>query len=205
MPFCIRCSTFNCDIPGLISISVNSSSSVRPAEDQHCGTVATEGKYIPGPAIINATFNAYAFDPGSNDKWLGSRCRGSAQASQSNIQRYDAVTDKWWLIPSKIHKAQIVGQIGFCSLGQVFFSGHTLESNSSNGVTIATEMGIDIGADFSYAGPPFGVSIPDLNPWRMSIGTGADSGYISSFQANVDFPQPATVSYTFEFPLSKTE
>lgn len=200
MSFCIRCSSFNCGgSEGLISISVTPNSSVRPLDDKPCSNSTIEDEYIPGPGLISVSFTAYAFTAGE-DKWLNSRCKGTAQASQTNIQRYDSNTDKWWLIPSRIHRAQIQGVIGFCSLKQTFFTGSIAESQIANGASLTTEVSVEIGAELTYSGPPLGITIPDLEPYTVNLGE-AMVGYISSFSASVDFPNPATCSYTFELPI----
>lgn len=204
MPFCIRCSTFNCnDSVGLISLTMSPSSSVRPVEDADCSP-SNANQYIPGPSLVNVQINAYAFAPGE-DKWLDSRCKGSASAGQTNIQRYDYKTDKWWFIPSKAHRAQINGQIGKCFLGQVFFEGVIAESQVLQGTSITTELGTQIGAQFSYTGHPLPVSIPDLTPYTLDLGTGQvlRAGFINSVNINVDFPSPATITYNFDFPLDQ--
>lgn len=204
MPFCIRCSDFNCGgSVGLISVSLSPSSSVRPVDDADCDPESSSN-YVPGPSLISAQITAYAFAPGE-DKWLESRCKGSASASQTNIQKYDYKTDKWWFIPSKSHRAEIRGQIGKCSLGQVFFEGAVADSQILNGTSITTELGIQIGAEFSYIGHPLPVNIPDLVPWTLDLGVGQvlTAGFINSITVNVDFPNPATVTYNFDFPLDQ--
>lgn len=204
MSFCIRCSTFNCsNSVGLISINISPSSSVRPAEDADCSP-SESTQYIPGPSIVNVQINAYAFAPGE-DKWLETRCKGSAQAGQTNIQRYDYKTDKWWFIPSKVHRAQINGTIGKCSLGQVFFEGIIADSQILAGTSITTELGVQIGAEFRYTGHPLAVNIPDLEPYELDLGVGQvlKAGYINSININVDYPSPATVTYNFDFPLDQ--
>jgi hypothetical protein len=199
--FCIRCSEFNCGgSEGLISISVSPTSSVRPLDDKACSNSTSQDEYIPGPGLLSVSVTAYAFGQGE-DKWLSSRCKGSAQASQTNIQRYDATTDKWWLLPSKVHRAQIQGVIGSCSLKHVFFTGSIAESQIANGASITTEMGLEIGAELTYNGAPMEITIPDLEPYTISLGGDQLVGYISSFSVSVDFPNPATCSYTFELPI----
>lgn len=208
MTFCIRCSPFNCNgSQGLISVAVSPSSSVRPTDDDTCQTEganigsSSSSEYIPGPGIINVQIVAWAFAQG-DDKWLNSRCKGSAQAGQTNIQRYDFTTDKWHLIPSKVHRAQINGVIGNCSLGQVFFTGSTADSQIINNSSITTELGVQIGAEFSYTGYPLAINVPDLKPYRISLGTGdLDSGYINSVNVSVDYPTPAVITYNFDFPI----
>jgi len=181
-------------------------SSVRVAEDDTCSTGSDTVDYIPGPATASVTINAYAFEKGQ-DKWLGRTCKGQAQASQSNTVRYDGTTDKHIMIPTKIHRAQIVGDLGdSVSLGKVFFKGVNVEANTPNGVAITTEMETWLGAEFSYIGAPLPIQIPDLKPYSINIGeSSTDLAYIASISVNMDFPQPATVSYTFEFVLPKSE
>lgn len=209
---------------GLISVNIAPSSSVRAIADGSCGGGGNGGSlievlpgntgtstitvdYIPGPVVINATINAYAFEAGG-DKWLGSRCKGSAQASQSNIQKYDYCDDKYYLIPSRNHTAQIQGVVGdSVTLGKTFFplpgQGDISIANSQliNSISITTEESIEIGAIMSYTGPPMAVTIPDLNPYTLNLGGDVKSGFIKGISINVDFPNPATISYSFEFSL----
>lgn len=122
------------------------------------------------------------------------------------MQRYDAKTDKWWLIPTKVHKAQIAGDLQNVSMGKTFFSGSTIEAQSFNGASIATELGVDLGAEFKYTGSPYAIDIPDLSPWTIDLSSNQITGaFINSVSINVDFPSPATITYTFEFPINQGE
>lgn len=207
MPFCIRCSTFNCNnSSGLISVNFAMNSSARVAEDDNCksgGTAPLE--YIPGPGTGTVSFTAYAFEAGQ-DKWLGSKCKGQAQASQSNIIKYDGKTDRYYLIPTKIHKAQIAGDLGnSVTLDKVFFKGTSADSSNANGATITSELEVWLGAGFHFVGPPMSIDLPDLEPYTINIGSNTTEALISSVNVSVDFPQPAVITYTFEFPLEKED
>jgi len=231
MPFCIRCSPIDCGVDGLISISMSPASNVRYVDDDECSSglgsnpalsetfpeqntitevsVGTGGVdsdvdtgYIPGPAKLNVTINAYAFSVGS-DKWLGSRCKGTAQASQTNHTRYDSVTDKWYIIPSRNHTASIQGDPGSAvSLGKIFFEGSTANSQILNNTSITTELGIQIGAELSYSGFPLSVTVPNMQAYRLTGIGESGVGFLTGVSLNVDYPQsPATISYSFEFML----
>jgi len=213
MGFCIRCSAFNCNNSvGLISVSVSPNSSVRPVDDDSCVVGGGSNQYISGPGVVNVQFVSYAFGPGE-DKWLDSRCKGSAQAGQTNIQRYDFTTDKWWFIPTKVHRAQINGVIGpsvngnpaKISLGQTFFMGSAASSQSQNGTSITTEESVEIGAIFNYSGFPVPITVPDLTAWRVDLGQGQvlNNGFINSVNVSVDYPSPATITYSFDFPIDQ--
>ena len=202
MPFCIRCSTFNCGVNGLTSVSITPNSSVRAVDDEICNPTLS-GIYIPGPGTVSVQINAWAFTTGT-DRWLNSRGKGQAQASQTNIMRYNFKDDKYWFIPTKSHRAQIAGCIGNCSLDQVMFSGSQADMQTANGASLTTELGVIIGAGFHYTGAPQEISIPDLKSWQLDMGSGAQVGYLESFTASVDFPNPATVSYSFSFPIDNS-
>lgn len=207
--YCIRCSPYVCvGSKGLISIDMSINSNVTYLDDDECLVGGLSNQFIPGPAVGSITFNAYAFEPGK-DKWLGSKCKGSAQASQTNILRYGALEPggeaRYFFIPSKNHKAQLTGDIGadYCSLEKVFYSGKIANSQASNGSSISTEMGTQLGANLSYKGFPLAVTIPNLNSYTISdIVEPTVTAYISSFNVSVDFPNPATVSYTFDFLIN---
>jgi hypothetical protein len=201
MTFCIRCSEYTCGGVGLISINMSSNSSVRYNEDEDCSLPGEKLDFIPGPATGTVSVVSYAFGPGE-DKWLGSRCKGQASANQNNTIKYDLCTDKYYLIPSKSHTAQITGLIGAVTLGKVFYEGRTVESTLVNGVSITTELGVAMGAELTYEGHPLPVTIPDLEPYTIDFGEPA-TGFLSSLAVSVDYPNPATVTYTFEFPLNK--
>ena len=181
-------------------------SSARVAEDDNCKSGgSTDLDYIPGPGTGTVSLTAYAFDAGG-DKWLGSKCKGQAQASQSNIIKYDGKTDNYYLLPTKVHRAQIAGDLGdSVTLEKIFFKGRNIDSLAPNGATITTELEVWLGAGFSFNGPPMSISIPDLSPYTIDIGEGTQRAFISSVSVNVDFPQPATITYTFEFPLDKQD
>ena len=203
MPFCLRCSDFDCQTTGLISISTTPNSSVKPIEDDGCQPIGGGNQYVPGPGSVSVGITAYAFELGQ-DKWLGSRCKGSVQASQTNILKYDAITDKWWFIPSRIHRAQIQGDVGgSCTLGNVMFEGTVADAQLMNGVSITTEMGVQIGAVLNYTGAPLPLSLPDLNTYTINL-KGNHTGYLSSFSLTVDYPTPAVVNYGFECMLDNT-
>lgn len=206
MPFCIRCSPYSCgDLEGIISVNLSMNSSVRPAiYDPACGggSGAVEEKYIPGSATGVFSITAYAFKRGE-DPWGDIRCRGQAQASQSNIVKYDLLTKQNWVIPSRVHRAEIAGDVGaFCSLDLVLFEGSRVDSTLVNGVTITSEIGVQIGGQLSYYGNPLNIKIPTLTPFTL-LGDKTEHAYINSFSFSVDYPnQPPTVSYSFEFPLA---
>lgn len=216
MSFCIRCGPSPCPGAGIISMNVTSSSSARALDPDSCtpGSDATT-EYIPGPSVGNLTIQAYAFGSGDSDKWGGTKCKGTAQASQSNIQRYDSRTNTWYIIPSKIHKAQITGGLiealssdkgpvsgSIISMKKVFYKGETYESQITNGISITTQMTTVLGAEFSYSGPPIAVDIPDVKGSYSIASAGIVGARISSISLSVEYPSnPITVSYTFEFPL----
>jgi hypothetical protein len=164
MPFCIRCAPYNCgSIEGVISLNINMNSNVRPViEDPSCGGGSGDPteKYIPGSSTATFSLSAYAFKRGENP-WGNLRCKGQAQASQSNIVKYDLITKKFWIIPSRVHRAEIAGDIGeFCKIDQILFEGSRVDSNLVNGVTITSELGVQIGGQFSYMGNPLKIKIP---------------------------------------------
>ncbi len=209
MPYCLRCSTYVChNSRGLISIDISVNSNViYLSDDDDCISGGISDEYIPGPILGNVTFNAYAFSQGQ-DKWLGSNCRGNAQATQTNIIKYGTPTPggvaKYYLIPSKNHKAQITGFIDsqYCSLDKKFFSGTIANSQVSNGISISTEMGTDVGSTLRYNGFPMSIVVPNLTAYKISgVVTPDVVAYISSLNISVDFPNPATISYTFDFLL----
>lgn len=203
MPFCIRCSEYTCGGVGLISINMTSNSSVRYNEDEECSLPGEHLDFIPGPATGSVSINAYAFGPGE-DKWLETRCKGQAQANQSNILKYDLCTDKYYFIPSKTHSAQITGTIGKVRLGKVFYTGRVADSTLVNGISISTELGVQMGAELEYEGHPLPIKVPDLEPYTIDFGD-PRTGFLNSININVDFPEPATVTYTFDFPLADVE
>lgn len=120
------------------------------------------------------------------------------------MQRYDFNTDKWWLIPTKIHKAQITGDLSssVVSMEKTFFHGTSFDSQVNNGISISTEMETILGANLHYNGPPVPISIPDLESYKIQLGDNFIRGaFINSININVDFPTPATITYSFDFPI----
>lgn len=203
MPYCLKCAALPCgESTGLISMNFSMNSSIRAADDCFNTGLPTDMPYIPGPATGSFTSTYYAFEQGQ-DKWLGSRCKGQAQASQTNVLRYDYCTDKYWLIPTKVHKAQIAGDLGDkVSLKKVFFKGSNIESQATQGMSIATEMETWLGAELAFTGNPLPLTIPTLNPYQIYTGNIA---YASSINISVDYPNnPGVVSYTFDFMLDKS-
>jgi hypothetical protein len=165
--------------------------------------MGTGNIYIPGPGSVNISITAYGFEMGQ-DKWLGSRCKGIVEANQTNILRYDAITDMWWFIPSRIHRASIKGDVGgSCTLGQVMFDGTVADAQVQNGVSITTEMEVQIGAYLQYTGAPYALNIPDLEMYTINL-QGPHVGHIASFGLTVDYPTPAVVTYGFECLLNST-
>lgn len=85
-----------------------------------------------------------------------------------------------------------------------FFSGSSFDSQIVNGSTISTEMETILGAGFHYNGPPVAISIPDLESYKIELGTTSIRGaFINSVNINVDFPNPATITYSFDFPINE--
>lgn len=157
-------------------------------------------EFIPGPVTGSLTITAYAFAQGS-DRWLGTRCRGSAQASQTNILKYDSNSCSYILIPSKNHSAQITGDLinkpEIVSLVKSFCESTNMQTLSLNGPGIAQLVNTRIGSELKYKGLPMEISLPDLNAYRLFD---RFTGYLSSFNLDVDFPNnPAIATYTYEF------
>jgi hypothetical protein len=83
------------------------------------------------------------------------------------------------------------------------FNGTVAEASLHNGASITTEMGVQIGAILNYTGAPLSVTIPDLNAYTINL-LDAHTGYLSSFNLTVDYPQVAMCSYGFECMLDAT-
>lgn len=202
MVYCIRCSNWSCGGEGIISVSMSTNSSVKPIDSDICNNTIKNKEYIPGPGSVSITLTAYA-GKGDN-KWAGSSCKGSAQGSQTNILKYDGISDRWWFIPSRVHRAQIVGDVGnYCDLGKELFLGTVSDSQVVNGISISTEMVVRIGSELKYTGSPLALELPDLNSYTIDLNNDKIEGYLSSFTFNVDYPSPAIVSYTFDCMLSQ--
>jgi hypothetical protein len=245
MPYCIKCTDFDCDIDGLISLNWSTRGSVQaihnictsrgdrggsnlpktgpgdtpdvPIDYVERGPnpsiagsdvtiAASDGSaFVPGATTGSVSLTAYAFSQGG-DKWLGSKCAGNIQASQSNIIKYGLYgstfdNGKYFIIPTKNHSAQVTGDIGeeYYSLN-VKCTTTSYNARLQGGATIPTEMETFIGGEFAYLGQPFGIEMPDLTPY-VWFDDDAFTSYISGFNAQVDFPSPATVTYTFQFVL----
>lgn len=194
------CSPIVCDIEGIFSINFSSSTRSRVAD---CGEDNTDLKYLPGAAVGTVSLSAWAFSKNDSDKWLGSRCRGSAQGSQSNIQRFDYGTKKWWIIPTKMHGAQIVGDLTAASLGQVFFTGTAADTQINNGIVLGYQMQIQMGAELSIKAGAFDINLPDLDAYNIEP-IGVEECYLNSVSASVDYPNPATITVSYDFMLKQS-
>lgn len=206
MPYCLKCSALPCgEDTGLISMGFSMNSSIRPI-DEACSEENPDIPFLPGPSTANITLTHYAFKQGE-DKWLGSRCKAQASASQTNVLKYDYLTNKYWYIPTKVHKAQIAGDFGDkVFLDKVFYKGVNVESQATAGMTIASQLEVWLGAGFNYNGSPMPVHLPDLSPYTIKVGEVEKFGYINAMSVSTEYPNtPAVVTYSFEFMLEKEE
>lgn len=201
MSFCIRCSDAPCDEAGIISVNWNTRGTAKPVG----GTCSTgnggDDDYIPGPVNGSVSIQAYAFGEGASDLWLGSKCITQAQASQSNILKYNGKDDSYLIIPSSINSGSISGDpIPGLSLKTTCANTEEIKMNLLAGsVSITSVLGTDVGYGLSYDGFPYSVSFPDLNPYKV---LGQEGCYRSGFSLNVDFPNtPAQVTYSWQFIL----
>lgn len=197
MPYCLRCIPFSCGgSTGLISINWSTSNNLSLI-DPDCGPGSPSEKELLGPTTGTVSINAYAFSAGS-DRWAGSRCQGSAQASQTVIMKYDANTDKHYLIPSKNHSAQITGDVGNLATIETVCTTTSVDSKIVSNTTITTQLETQLGKNFKYNGEPLAVEIPFLGSYEVF----GQRSFLTNISLSVDFPsQPATVTYTFQFIL----
>jgi len=192
------CTPIVCDTEGVFSINYSSSTRARVAD---CGgDGGPDIKYLPGAAVGNVSISAWAFKKGG-DKWLGSKCRGSVQGSQTNIQRFDYITKRWWIIPTRMHGAQITGDITAASLGQVFFRGTAADTQINNGIVLGYQMQVQVGAELGISAGAFRISLPELQSYKISF-VGVEEGYINSVNASAEYPNPAVISVSFDFILN---
>lgn len=156
---------------------------------------------VPGPVTGSISITAYAFSAGKGrDIWNEIRCTGQAQASQSLQYKYDLITNKHYIIPTKDHSAQLTGNTpSTISISNVCTT-TTLNSSIVNGITLTTEMGTYLGSNLRYTGEPLPVSFPDQSAYTVFS---QKNCFLSSFSYNVDFPtSPAIVNYVFQYILS---
>ena len=221
MPFCVRCVPFGCggSSQGIISLEWSTRGSLTYVPND-CNkppsvadSTADSDEYIVGPVLGEVSLNTYAFVKGQ-DRWLGSRCMAQVQGSQVLTQKYDMDTEEYYLIPSKSNSGQISGDIdsSIASLGEVKCVTKTYKSNLVNGATVATEMETYLGGDLQYNGYPIAFEFPlietafqfDLSYgsiFSTSFNISSMKTFLTSFNLNVNFPEPAVASYSFQFIL----
>lgn len=185
MAFCI-CKPFSCESEGLISVSIQGSSSSRliPGTNTVIGAAATGNINIVG----------YAFNKGE-DKWLGVRCPSSAQGNQTHQVRYNGCDDNYVIIPSSINTAVLVGD----DMDGVTFSQYTNcgtivgeTAGLQNGVTVVQETVTRFGHSLSFKDFELG----DTQAKKVF---GAEPAYLQSLTITSSFPQPATFSVSYQF------
>lgn len=212
MPFCIRCVPYICDIPGLISLEVSSRSNLMFI-NKECSDpfpsidplgCSENNCYLKGPAVGNINVSAYAFTKNDQDQWLGVRCFGQAQGSQTVIQKYDAFSNQHYLLYSKDNSGLIAGDMppSVARLGIFCETADNYKAQLINGATITLKYGVEMGGNLEYYKSPL--------PFNMPLGDGDVYGflgracYMTSFDLNIDFPSPAIVNYSFQY-ISKCE
>lgn len=153
---------------------------------------------INGPITGNISIVAYAFGQGQ-DVWNGSRCEGTASASQGVIQKADYFSDSLYLIPNDTTNAQIKGDVGnIASISDVIVTTEERRLQNLNGISIATRLGIEAGTSFSYTGLPLAVTMPDTDNFFNILDF--KCCFLTSFSYSVNFPsQPAQATYNFQF------
>jgi len=186
MAFCI-CQPLPCEGEGLTSVTINGSSSSK--------IIPGTKNLAPGPTTGSISVTGYAFEKGDKDKWLGVRCPSTAQASQSNYIRYNACSDQFIVIPSRVNSAVTTGDemdgVGFTKFSDcadvVGFN-----ANVQNGVTIAQRTIARFGHGLKFRD----FEIPDIEPKEVF---GVEPCYIQSININSSFPQPAQFNVTYQF------
>jgi hypothetical protein len=202
---CKKCVPFPCSgFEGIISLEVNvrgSSSWLSGECTQAPGqTVGASGDtYIKGPVVGNISMSAYAFVKGDADIWLGTRCFGQAQGNQSIIQKYDGDSDRYYLIPSKDNSATIVGHIDD-SVASMDVSCNTpitsFRSQLMNNATVTSSYCTYVGHNLEYKRAPIAFKFPLLT---RAFSFNGRTCFLTTFNLNIDFPNPATVDYGFQF------
>lgn len=189
MAFCL-CQPFDCEDEGIISVSIQGSSSSRAIP----GRGADINGIVPGPATGTVNITGYAFSPG-DDKWLGVRCPSAAQASQTNYVKFNACTNKFLIIPSNVNSATLTGDdmdgVSFTQFSECGVI-EGLNAGIQNGITIAQKTTTRFGHRLSFRGFNF----PDLEAKNVF---GAEPCFIQSLSINSNFPQPAQFSAGYQF------
>lgn len=183
----------NSNYEGIISASLNGSTTIEIAED---------GTILLGSSVNNLSISAYAF-PRGGDKYLGATCRASASASIPWVTKYDCFADKTYFIPKAGGKASITnGPIDNVSLecAPGIFS-DTFEANANNGpASPIVQDQREEGFNLIYNGHPLQVETGKPKVYTINLGfTGQVEAYLQSFQLTVDPPDVARVSYSFVF------
>lgn len=215
MPFCIRCAPFDCgNSEGLISLEWSTRANLTYINDDCSRSSSTSvgvtlpgagtgggdsGNYVEGPVLGSVSLSAYGFIKGV-DRWLGSRCMAQVQGSQSITQKYDLATEQYYLIPNKSNTGQITGDIdeNLVSLGVIRCSTTSYRANLVNGATVAMEMGTDLGGELNYNAYPISFSFPLMD---QAFRIFDQKAFLTGFNLNVNFPEPAIVNYSFQFIL----
>lgn len=177
---------------GIISASINGSTTVEVAED---------GLVLLGPTINTLSISAYPFSPGG-DWFLGATCPSSAQIQLQWVQKYDCYNDITYFIPKTGAKASITGgPINGVSLScNPNVVTDSFEASASSGPTtfyITNER--HDGFNLIYSGDPISVSSASTLPYNITLGTHSYVCYLQSFSLSINPPQPSTVSYSFVF------
>jgi hypothetical protein len=177
---------------GIISASINGSTTVEVAED---------GLVLLGPTINTLSISAYPFSSGG-DWFLGASCPSSAQVQIPWVQKYDCYNDIVYFIPKTGAKASITGN----SLNGVDLACDpnvvtaSFEASATNGpTTVYITNDRRDGFNLRYTGSPIPVESASSLPYNITLGTHSYTCYLQSFNISVAPPQPATCSYSFVF------
>jgi hypothetical protein len=179
---------------GIISASVNGSTTVEIAED--------EGIVLLGQTVNNLSISAYAFLPGQ-DRFLGATCAASAQASMPWVSKYDCANDRTYFIPRAGGKASVIngpitGLSLECSPG-IFNTEFNADASGGPASPIVNVIRED-GFNLVYTGTPIPVATGYPQVYLISLGfLGNIEAYLQSFSFSVSPPDVAKVQYSFVF------
>lgn len=191
----------------MISVNWSTSATANPVGGSCSTSTGGPEEFVPGPVSGSVNIQAYAFDPnetndnGRTELWLGSRCITRANASQNNLMKYDGKTNKYWIIPTSINSGSIAGDpVEGLSLSNTCANAKSLQLSLLGGsVSIASELGTDVGHGLKFNKGFFNVSFPDLKSYTIMDQPGC---YLSAFSLDIDYPNsPAQATYSWQFIL----
>lgn len=205
---CLIAGLFEIEYEGIISASITGSSEfidIISQCDSPPNVFEEVRKQLKGPSVGTLNLTAYAFEKGSNNRYLGTSCPSQAGVDLPTQERFDCENNITRIIRTKTGQAYTEGDpINGISLFNELCSFRTVNASAQGGPNErVTDTLRTIGTDLVWTGPPFAFDTRDADTLDFTI-LGIDMK-LTNFSISVTVPSVATNSYTFKYSITSCE